>query len=173
MIEVKLPFSSLFVCQFCGNSSSSQGEIEKCEAVPAENDEAISVGETLSIRHRIRQGHRFIGMSLSRRPYRVIRVFYAMPGQRIGLDEHYLYIQPKPHQLCMELRSVNETGEQEDYLTITDYEFALWQRGGVDDIRKAGLLEWAKRPYGRAEWEVTRFLSACGGPFQSPQESLR
>ncbi len=33
MIEAKLPFKSVYICEVCGNQSLDRSEIEKCESV--------------------------------------------------------------------------------------------------------------------------------------------
>lgn len=160
MIEVRLQFYSVFICQICGKEDS-RAEIEKCEAVAVWEAPDVRIGDEVKMYRNAWRGRRFVGLSENPENYGVGDLFYAKPGYRFVAADHRKF-QPRHHQLCINLTqarriATNETEAEraenwEKYrnegwsmiafgINMTFAEFLLWRKGDRKELEPAGLVE--------------------------------
>lgn len=159
MIEIKLPFYSLFVCQICGYQSRSKEAVVGCESVPINGRPDVNIGDEVAIYGRAWQGERFVGLSGISEKYSVTDLFYARNVQNLGLGDSRRLL-PKHHELCIGLTQATrlKTGETRGYfdigqercrqegwaiswVSITWEEFCLWRRGSRTELETKGFVE--------------------------------
>ncbi len=160
MIKVQLPFSTLYICQTCGQINSSEEQIAKCEAVLPWETPEVKLGDEVLLygtKWMPWHGKYCVGLSDAAEPWGVTDFYYAKPNEKIGFA--VLTRQPKHHQLCIRLKQVIEMsgqkkrayhlGEEKDFKGIaginwtgfTYAEFLLWQEGDCEKLKAAGLID--------------------------------
>ncbi|MBI3956722.1 MAG: hypothetical protein HY340_01905 [Candidatus Kerfeldbacteria bacterium] len=157
MVEVKLPFHTLYICETCGLVSHGQEQVLKCESVPAWESPDVQVGERVWVYDRTVEQNRFV-RGVNPEPFWVRRLFYARPGEHLGFSIHHC-TPPRPHQLCIELyrgERWDEKGAMDPHIIgfsgivvfrggMTYTEFLLWHEGDHEKLAAVGLIDYPKR----------------------------
>lgn len=158
VIEVKLPFETMFICEICGDSSESVKDV--CGDTKQLQVPDVTIGQEVLLAQPPRRS----GPSpydFAPTPYGVRSLFYSHPGTRVGYASGGFYpnlIDGKvlePHTLCIELaQSWDELGKDRAWrpgdmsiscVTLAYSDFLLWREGNKKKLEAARLFAPRKK----------------------------